>query len=376
MKRALSPQSGCASEARAKSGIFDETANKRLRLHPLSRNNDTSLSETGFPAFQKLLIARMEARILESLERTHCSDDALRNQAERELLNIYGSTAFPKALCDIAANDAGVSLPIRQSALLALKNYVLAGWSDSLDEFKGHVLIDDASKAVVRNALLQLATSEIADRKIQNAASYVVSKIASSDYPDEWPDLLPTLLQTIGYAGDNSIHGALKVLAELVEDGFNEDQFFKIAEDLVNILYTVSVDERKPLALKALAVSVFRGCFDILEMILEDYKAAVKTFAESAVAKWMPFFQKTLESRLPEAGTNDVTYKGAVTLKLQVMKVRNQMFRSMTLPNSSSDTYESTTTVSGHHSSSDSGSILRNLGRVDQCPAVISESLP
>lgn len=198
---------------------------------------------------------------------------------------------------------------------------MLAGWSSALDEFKGQILVSDENKERIRNATLELATSENTDRKIQNAASYVVSKIASADFPQDWSGLLPTLLHLIPQATGSRLHGALKVLADLVEDGFSEAQFFQVAQELVGTVHGVAQNGQIEPALRALAVSVFRSSFDTLEMILEDHKAAVKGFAEQAVDAWMPLFADVMSAKLPSQNEHEERYNGLVALKVQVIKV-------------------------------------------------------
>lgn len=151
-----------------------------------------------------------------------------------------------------------------------------------------------------------------------------MSKIASADYPDEWPDILSRLLQNITQAGPNSVHGSLKVLAELVEEGFDQDQFFQVALDLSQMLRHVAISDAAALRSRSLAVCVFRGCFDLLEMVLEDHKTEVKQFAEKVVGEWMPFLLHTTQSRLserPQEVDSDGDYAGLIKLKIQVMKV-------------------------------------------------------
>ena len=147
-------------------------------------------------------------------------------------------------------------LNIRQSALLVLKTFVLSAWSPSFEEYKGAVLVSEASKAQLREVILQIATGNDAsgDRKVRAAASYVVGKIASLDFPDQWPSLLPTLLHLIPTGTDSQVHGALKVLSDLVEDGLNEEQFFKVAQDLVKVVYDVATDGARKSTLRALGM--------------------------------------------------------------------------------------------------------------------------
>ena len=272
----------------------------------------------------------MEQQLLQLLQETQASSEGPRKTAELRIAQLYTNDEFPLSLTSIAYNDS-YPIAVRQSALLVLKTFVQSSWSPQLDEFRGQVLVSDANKAQLRQALLGLATSDNNDRKIKSAASYVVTKIASADFPDQWPDLLHTLLQLIPTCNDGQLHGALKVLGDLVEDGLNEEQFFNVARDLVKVLYDVAVNEGRKTTLRALAVSVFRGCFEILEMVMEDHKAAVKHFADEALNAWSPFFISTMKAPLPppppsddeEQSTNgaDEQFRGVVALKLQVVKV-------------------------------------------------------
>ncbi|KAF2472067.1 ARM repeat-containing protein [Lindgomyces ingoldianus] len=271
----------------------------------------------------------MEEQLAQLLAATQSSSDAPRKQAEQQLASSYGHADFPLGLVAIASHES-VPLNIRQSALLYLKTFVLAGWSPQFDEFKGQILISDENKARIREALLEIATHNHLDRKVKTAASYVVSKIASVDFPEQWPDLLSKLMHVIPNGTDGQLHGALKVLDELVDDGLNDEQFFAVARDLVKVVYDVAVNDARKATLRALAVGVFRGCFDILEMVMEDHKAAVKAFADEVLSQWLPFFISVMKMGLPnppskqeesEDAPNAETHRGMVSLKLQVVKV-------------------------------------------------------
>lgn len=196
------------------------------------------------------------------------------------------------------------------------------------------ITINDATKDQVRHSLLALATSGDQERKIVSASSLVVSKIASVDFPDQWPSLLPTLLQLIPQSHDGQLHGGLVVLGNLVEDGFDEDQFGKSAIDLVRCIYDIATDERKKLNSRALAVSIFRACFDTMELMYQTDKASVKQFMQEASDAWTPFFIDVLKLPLPpipaeeqEGDTESGSWRGTVALKTQVVKVGAEQFR-------------------------------------------------
>lgn len=271
----------------------------------------------------------MEQQILTLLGETQLPAEAPRQHAERQLEQLYTNEAFPISLASIASEDS-VPLNLRQSALLVLKTFVLKGWSPTLDEFSGQVLINDVNKEQLRKQLLDIATSGLNDRKIKGAASFVISKIASVDFPHAWPDLLPTLVDLAPRVDDDRLHGVLTVLGNLVDDGFNEDQFFQSARSLVKCLYDIAVDGGRKLTLRALAVSVFRGCYDTLEMVAEVHQADVNQFMSEALTAWSPIFIEVLRLPLPpaisqedeeNAGEAFDTWRGFIALKIQVVRV-------------------------------------------------------
>ncbi|KAI9852334.1 MAG: hypothetical protein M1838_001039 [Thelocarpon superellum] len=272
----------------------------------------------------------MEQQLLHLLAETQSPAEAPRTHAEQQLKELYPNEAFPLSLCSIASHTS-VPLNLRQSALLILKTFVVSSWSPSFDEFKGTVLVSDATKEQLRNGVLNIATSndETDDRKVKAAASYVVSKIASVDFPDQWSGLLPHLLQVIPQGTLSQVHGALKVLSDLVEDGLNEDQFFSVARDLVKVVFDVATNDTRKSTLRALAVSIFRGCFATLDLVMDSHRAAVKAFADEVLNAWMPFFVETMKKALPvipkedeesREGGPQQEWRGVIALKLQVIK--------------------------------------------------------
>lgn len=272
----------------------------------------------------------MEEQVLASLSATLASDAAVRNDAERQLSDLSANEGFAFSLISIASH-ASVPRDLRQSALISLKRLVLRSWSPSLEEFEGTGALNDAIKEQLRQSLLTLATSGDEDGKVVRAASDVVSKIASADFPEQWPNLLPTLLQLFRQASPTQLHSTLVVLGTLVEDGFDEEQFSSSAVELVQCLYAVSIDGEKKLTSRALAVSIFRACFDTMELVYQTNKASVKQFMQEASDAWTPFFVDVLKMPLPDLPTEEEeeagglaisNWRGVIALKTQVVKVR------------------------------------------------------
>lgn len=96
--------------------------------------------------------------IVQLLQNTTNSNDTRRRGAEDQLQELYHNAEFAPVLCTIAASDQA-ALSVRQSALLVLKNAVLAGWSDSLDEFRGEFLFNQSSSMSKRQTRLTRARS-------------------------------------------------------------------------------------------------------------------------------------------------------------------------------------------------------------------------
>jgi importin-9 len=277
----------------------------------------------------------MEQKVIQLLQSTQARGDDTRKPAELNLLQLYANPDLPFALLSISTQP-DVAESVRQAALLTLNRVVVATWSPKFDgDFKGKVVLSDEAKAKVRRQILSICTgddgAQVGYRKVTNAASLVASKIAGVDFPDSWPDLLPHILRVLsGTTPDLQVHGALRVLSDLVEGGFSEEQFFAVARDLVNGLQNVSTQlQRKPM-LRALAISVFRACFDTLEMVMEDHKIAVKAFLDQALQGWMSFFIEMLRMPLPPTPSEDdekhedgppSQWRGLIALKLQVVKV-------------------------------------------------------
>ncbi|KAJ5279154.1 hypothetical protein N7478_004526 [Penicillium angulare] len=273
----------------------------------------------------------MEQELLSHLAGTQSPRSDIRKAAELQLQNLYSNESFPISLTAIASH-ASVPVNLRQSSLSILRTFIAASWSPNLDEFQGQIRVNDANKAQIRQALLELATTiETPERKVKASASYAVSKIASADFPDDWPELLPSLLHIINdpATSDGALHGSLKVLLDLVDTGFGEEQFFSVARDLVSSLFSVATSVSRRPMLRALSVAVFRSCFDTLEMVLEQHKVAIKEFVDEVLTAWSPFFVESLKSPLPQPpgeeeankeGEIASQWRGAVGLKLQIVK--------------------------------------------------------
>ncbi|KAI0401273.1 armadillo-type protein [Xylaria palmicola] len=264
----------------------------------------------------------MEDQLVQVLANTQLAAEGPRIQAELDLKRATTNPAFPLSLANIGRH-ASVTLEVRQAALSTLRRFIEDNWSGENDD--GPVIpIDDNVKDQIRPLVLDLALNFDGDRKIKTAASFVVGKIANVDWPEQWPLLLPTLLSIIPTGNDNQIHGALKVLSDLVEESLSDDQFFSMAQDIVKVVYETAINESRKPTLRALAVSVFRGCFDLMDTVKDEHPKEVSAFADQALKGWFPFCLEILKIQLPErdaqSGTQPESWNGLIKLKFQVVK--------------------------------------------------------
>ncbi|KAF3915162.1 Importin-9 [Dactylellina cionopaga] len=259
----------------------------------------------------------MEQKVHYLLTALQSSEEGPRRTAEAELFQLYSEDSFPLALIHIAA-ATDLDFTGRQAAIVYIRSFIDECWSPPYDKYAGPPIKDEV-KHQIRNSLLQLLSDK--ERKIRAAAAFAVSRIASHDFPEEWPSLLQDLLSAIPTATDEQLHGLLKVLTDLVEDGFSEDQFFPVAHQLVEVLYHVATSENRPSNIRSLAVQAVRSCIELLEMVKDGHPEPVAQFATKVVDVWMSFFIQVLEKPLLQLiETNVEEYNGLVTLKLQTYK--------------------------------------------------------
>ncbi|KAI1432222.1 armadillo-type protein [Xylaria sp. CBS 124048] len=279
----------------------------------------------------------MEDQLVQILGNTLLSADGPRIQAELDLKRAQSNPAFPLSLANVGRHSS-VSVEVRQVALSTLRLFIESNWSGENDD--GPVIpIADNVKDQIRPLVLDLALNFDGDRKIKTAASFVVGKIANVDWPEQWPELLPALLNIIPTGSDSQLHGALKVLIDLVEESLSDDQFFSMAQNIVKVVYDTAINSNRKPTLRALAVSVFRGCFDLMDTVKDEHPKQVTAFAEDALNGWFPFSLEVLKLQMPERDPQDNTqpdsWSALIKLKFQVvkclLKIRN-VFPNLLLP--------------------------------------------
>jgi hypothetical protein len=81
------------------------------------------------------------------------------------------------------------------------------------------------------------------DTKIRVASAYAVSKVAHNDWPEDWPNLFNVLLDLIKSSNPNDVHGAMRVLTELISNDITVEQFPQIAPVLCPQLLAILTND-------------------------------------------------------------------------------------------------------------------------------------
>jgi hypothetical protein len=276
---------------------------------------------SSYTVTQILRTDTMDDHLAELLADTQRSDETIRKRAELNLGQAKTNAEFPLALGRIGGN-AKFPVEIRQAALTTLRKFTEEHWSPEGDDGR-EITISPETKAQLRQGILQLVLDTEDQRKVKVAASYVVSKIAIVDFPDQWPELLPTVLSVMPAGTDAQLHGALRILQDLVEESLTDTQFVQVARSIIEACREVALNENRKSTHRSLAVLVFRSCFDLMDIVKEDNKEEVKKFAGEMLDGWLSFFVQVIQSPLPQEPKSDEqpqSWYGPITLKVQVVK--------------------------------------------------------
>ncbi len=282
----------------------------------------------------------MDEHLAQLLANTHDKNEGPRKRAELDLLHSQRNPEFPLSLARIGVHT-GAPVEIRQAALTYLRKFIEKNWAPDDAASGPQIPVSDDTRDYLRRAVLDLVLSPEDERKVKVAASYVVSKIAVADFPHGWPALLPSVLATMPAGTDAQLHGALRILQDLVEESLTGEQFFTVARDIVQACYDVAVNEARKPTHRSLAVLVFRSCFDLMDIVKEYHLKEVKAFAEEVLSGWLPFLEQVIKSPLPplvdDSGSQPESWYGPIALKDQAVKTLikiRSIFPSLLVPQS------------------------------------------
>lgn len=206
--------------------------------------------------------------------------------------------------------SANVAVSLRQAAGVALRAYVYERWGVYFETFmKRARQAGDPSNAALPleakqqiRSFLFLALGD-ASRKIRLLAAQLLSLISTSDFPDHFPELSSSLQ---GYLsadpstdGAAKVDGALKFLADLVQDDVDENQLMVVAEQFMPSLLAIVQSSRDDYTfhIKARCFFVFRQCLTSMHMLEETNPDAVENALNRFLGPWLDAMQHVLAPR-------------------------------------------------------------------------------
>ncbi|KAJ7070709.1 ARM repeat-containing protein [Mycena amicta] len=256
------------------------------------------------------------AELAQCLKATLDSNINTRIAAELKLAELLALPDAGLALSSLAiAQDA--DMPLRQSASIMLRKYVMERWSPYFSSFKGSPPSPE-TKAQIRAAVFQGLSDP--DRKIRTLCAHTLSSVASCDWPDEYPDLLSSLIGLISSGSSASVHGAMQVFTEFIKSDLTEDQILPVLRDLLPVLLTIlGAPEVHTALTRARTVSVFNQCVTSLYMVKGQHPQAVKEAIASILPIWLEAF-KVLLSTDPQADIVNRPDWDGLAVRIQVFK--------------------------------------------------------
>lgn len=200
---------------------------------------------------------------------------------------------------------------------MTLKSFVKSNWSARHEEnFQGHEPSPECKQAVRELIVHGLADPE---SKIRVVSAYVVSTIAMDDFPEDWPNLFDILLTYLKSKDANSVHGALRVMLEMVRHTVSVNQLPQIGPlllpELFNILTNDSVYSFRT---RGRAAYIFRKLLHMSSIMRDENKPIVDQLLMPILYDWMQAFHTILNHYVQDDPQKQVEEYG---LKSEVIGV-------------------------------------------------------
>ncbi|ORX54369.1 ARM repeat-containing protein [Hesseltinella vesiculosa] len=256
----------------------------------------------------------MDETVYETLVGVTNSDFNIRTAAESRLKELASAPEFPVSLARLTMNK-DLLVPHRQLAALTLKSYIDTHWSSKHDKFVGPEL-SEQSKSIVREVIVTgLADPE---SKIRVVSAYVVSKIATDDFPEDWPNLLDILFSYLKSNNADSVHGAMRVLLEMVKKDISIQQLPQIGPVLVPELFTIlTSDNVYSFRTRGRAVTIFSSCIEMLSALREENPTLADQMVGPIIPQWLQAFGTILNHHVQDNAEKATEEYG---LKIDVIK--------------------------------------------------------
>ncbi|EJD54369.1 ARM repeat-containing protein [Auricularia subglabra TFB-10046 SS5] len=261
--------------------------------------------------------------IAQTLQASLSPDTNTRVAAELRLSKLFTQPETGLALASLTvAQQADPT--IRQSAGVVLRKYITEHWSPFFSQFRG-----SAPPVEIKQQIRQTIFQGLSDpnRKIRTTSAYIVSTVASSDWPDEYPDLLNNLVAALAISPD-AVHGTLQVFTEFMKNDLTEDQLVPVLNQVMPALHNIlgQPQVHSP-ATRARTIIVFRQCVVSLVILKDQHQAIIKEATDRLLPAWLDAFKVLLEVD-PRLDVADESNWDALAVKIQIFKSLNTIVAS------------------------------------------------
>ncbi|ORZ19612.1 armadillo-type protein [Absidia repens] len=253
----------------------------------------------------------MDQAVYETLLKVADSDYAIRSAAEAHLKELANVPEYPVSLARLTVSQE-LSVP---HPALTLKTYVTTHWSPKDDEkFVGPEPLKN------KNIVREVIVSGLADpeSKIRVVSAYVVSKIAHDDFPEDWPNLLDILIAYLKSNSADSVHGAMRVLLEMVKKDISIQQLPQVGPVLLPELFRIlTSDNVYSFRTRGRAVNIFSSCVEMLSTLREENPTLADQFVGPIIPQWLQAFTTILSHHVQDNAEKLTEEYG---LKMEVVK--------------------------------------------------------
>jgi len=145
-------------------------------------------------------------------------DPTVRNEAEKKLAEVHKIIGFGPVLLQVVMSNE-VELPVRQAAVIYLKNMVSGSWVNREAETPGAPIpfsVHEQDRAVIRDNIVDAVV--MAPDIIRIQLGVCVSQIVKHDFPERWPQIVDKVSLYLQNPDPAGWLGALLSLYQLVKN--------------------------------------------------------------------------------------------------------------------------------------------------------------
>lgn len=228
-------------------------------------------------------------------------DPTHRNEAEKKLTEVHKIIGFgPTVLQIVMAND--MDLPVRQAAVIYLKNMVTQSWKEREPDTPGAPVpfsVHEQDRALIRDNIIQAVVH--APDIIRVQLGVCVSQIVKHDFPGKWPQIVEKISIYLQTPDPTGWLGALVCLYQLVKNyEYKKSEERKPLSEAMNLLlpqiYQIIVqllpdDSQSSVAVQKQILKIY---FALTQFVLPLDLISKDTFAQ-----WMEVLRTITEKDVP-----------------------------------------------------------------------------